>query len=462
MTTVTITEPPTLSFTTSVTSSCTGKSTGSASVSVSGGTPSYTYNWSTTPTQTGITASGLPAGTYTATITDANGCVDTAIATIGSVPSPTVTVTDDTTICSGQNITLSASDGGNYLWNSGATTSTISVSPTSTTNYFVASSNGFCADTAFLIVTVNQKPIIFITGDTIICKGDSTVLIASGGSNYLWNTGTTTSSITVNPSSSTSYSITVANTNGCTASSIINIVVSSPPTAIVSGATICAGQNTTITVSGGGNYLWSNGSTNSTISVSPSVSTTYSVVVSIGTCKDTASTSVIVNPMPNVNVTGNTIITQGTSTTLTATLIDKGIYSWNNGSTGSSIVVAPLLTTIYCVNVTIANICSDSSCITVYIDTVDCFSSQSPAISNIFSPNGDNINDLFSIEGMDKCPFYSLRIYDRWGKLIFQSEEKNKYWDGTTSTNEKSPDGTYYYIINNEVNRKKGFVTLLR
>ncbi|GAB1856886.1 hypothetical protein MHTCC0001_17220 [Flavobacteriaceae bacterium MHTCC 0001] len=120
----------------------------------------------------------------------------------------------DVTICEGDSTTLTASGGTTYLWNTGATTASITVSPTTTTTYSVTVSDGTTSDNDDVVVTVNALPVADAGADVTIDSGNSTTLTASGGGTYLWSTGETTASIVVSPTSTTTYTVTVT-TNGC-------------------------------------------------------------------------------------------------------------------------------------------------------------------------------------------------------------------------------------------------------
>ncbi|MBK8670920.1 MAG: hypothetical protein IPN89_16320 [Saprospiraceae bacterium] len=142
---------------------------------------------------------------------------------------------------------MTASGGTTYGWSNGATTSAITVSPTSTTTYnvTVTDSNGCQASTS-LTVTVNPLPTPAIAGNTVICNGGSTTLTASGGTIYVWSNGASTSAITVSPTSTTTYNVTVSDANGCQASTSVIVTVNPLPTPAITGNTvICSGGSTT-------------------------------------------------------------------------------------------------------------------------------------------------------------------------------------------------------------------------
>src|SRR5690606_12539735 len=142
---------------------------------------------------------------------------DTESATVTVSNAPNAGISGDLSICNGESTTLTASGGGTYLWSTGSTNASITVSPSSTTTYSVTVTNaGGCTDTESAMVTVSNAPNAGISGDLSICNGESTTLTASGGGTYLWSTGSTNASITVSPSSTTTYSVTVTNAGGCT------------------------------------------------------------------------------------------------------------------------------------------------------------------------------------------------------------------------------------------------------
>ena len=157
--------------------------------------------------------------------------------------------------------------------------------------------------------------------------------------------------------------------------------------------------------------------------------------------------------------TADTSISQGQNITLTAS--GGTSYVWSNGATTSAIVVSPTATTQYCVSAsdTVGN-CPGNACKTITVKT--CESIGGIVIPNVFSPNGDGVNDVFSISGLDKCSSYSLKIYNRWGIPIFETAETGFVWDGRTSAGVNAEEGTYFYILTNNTATRKGFVTLLR
>jgi gliding motility-associated-like protein len=272
----------------------------------------------------------------------------------------------------------------------------------------------------------------------------------------------------VNPSTTTTYTVVTSNGSGCTASAISTVTVSLPPVASANGATVCAGQSAMLTASGGANYSWSDGETTSSIIITPTAASTYTVFVSNGSCKDTANASVLVNPSPAAAAYSNVTITHGQSTTLAAS--GGTSYSWNNGNAGANITVTPFVTTIYCVTVVNSFGCHDSACVKVTVKDIDCSVSKVGElfIPNAFSPNGDGDNDRIKLlYGNYSCiDTYSFIVYNRWGEKVFETIDPAAEWDGSYKGSMEGSAVFVYYmkatLISGEEVVKKGNISLVR
>lgn len=212
-----------------------------------------------------------------------------------------------------------------------------------------------------------QSASIMASKETI-CNGDTAILTAKGGTNYIWSTGETLASIKVIPTNTTTYNVTI--TDGIGGGSIVTktITVNNTPTATISTTriNICPGDTTTLTASGGTNYKWSTGQTTALIKVSPKINTNYTVTVNNASeCSDTASTTIYPDIIPTPVRAYPDTICSGSSTLLRAGLGMS--YLWSDGGTSDSIKVSPLITTIYSVKVTTANGCTYSSQDTVVV-----------------------------------------------------------------------------------------------
>jgi hypothetical protein len=228
---------------------------------------------------------------------------------------PTVSVTGANAICVGSSVVLTGTGASTYSWNTGPTTSTISVSPTVTTTYSVAGTgtNG-CSNSSTKTVTVNPIPTINTSGSSSsICNGQNANLVANGASTYTWMPGALTgSSVTANPSSSTIYTVTGTSAGGCTNTAQTNVIVNPLPAvnATTSNSIICGAPyqgTTTLNASGASTYTWLPGSTSgNAISVSPSVTTTYSVIgTSTANCSNMAMITVSVSTCAGIQQVTN-------------------------------------------------------------------------------------------------------------------------------------------------------------
>jgi hypothetical protein len=338
--TITINATPTVAVTSATI--CSGTST---VLTASG---ANTYSWSTSAITPTISVSPTANTVYTVIGTNTLGCSQTRTTSVTVAANPTVAVTS-ATICTGSSANLTASGATTYSWNTGATTATISVSPTANTTYTVRGINAAgCSQTRTTSVIVTSSPTVTVNSATI-CAGTSTILTASGANTYTWNTGVQTTTLSVNPASTTVYTIT-GRLNGCATSDVktATVTVRATPTVAVTSATICSGTSTVLTASGANTYSWSTSATTPTISVSPTTNTTYTVrgTNTLG-CSQTKTTSVIVTSSPSISVNSATIC-QGNNAMLTANGVSS--YTWNTGSNNSSISVSPSSTTIYTVS----------------------------------------------------------------------------------------------------------------
>ncbi|HWR33898.1 MAG TPA: hypothetical protein VN451_10240, partial [Chitinophagaceae bacterium] len=340
--------------------------------------PGFTVVWYNAPTGGSIVASPIlnTAGTVTYyaasrdNITLCESITRTPVTlTITQVPAATITAGGATTFCQGGNVVLTANAGTSYLWSTGATTQSITVSTAG--SYSVTVTTGSCVSTSpSTTVTVNPLPAASVSagGPTTFCQGLSVVLTASAGSSWLWSNGATTQSITVTTSGN--YSVTVTNSFGCSANSAATSVTvnPNPPAVVTAGGpiTFCQGGSVTLTANAGTAYLWSNGATTQSISVNgPLGPTNYTVqVTQAGGCVSNSPTTVVtVNSVPVANITAGGPLTfcQGSNVVLTAS--PGSSWLWSNGATTQSITVTN--SGSFSVVVTNASGCSNSSSSTV-------------------------------------------------------------------------------------------------
>ncbi len=316
-----------------------------------------TYLWSNGATTPSINVNA--AGTYSVTASTSNGCSGNAAVSVMQNPTPDVHISGNTVICSGVGTTLTANASNAYVWSNGVTTQSITANNPGIYTVTVSNAEG-CSNTASVNVTIMED--VTISGVSSICEGQSTTLSVSGEGTYLWSNGATTSFISVVQPGL--YSVTVSLPNGCSSSAFTNVTNASNPTPSISGnTTLCQGQTTTLTANGGNSYIWSNGSTTNSINVAQSG--VYTVTATnVEGCSATTNVTVVVNPLPNVIITGNSSFCQGDNTTLTVT--GASTYAWNNSSTVESITVSSAGT--YTVTGTDANGCTNTATKTVMVN----------------------------------------------------------------------------------------------
>ncbi len=325
------------------------------SITLTAGTAG-SYTWGPSGNN-GTTETVSPGTTTTYTLTGANGaCSASTTATVSVTPTPTITASaSPTAICVGLSSVLTAGGATNYTWQpGGATTSTISVSPGSTSTYTVTGNDLGCTSTQVVSVTVNPLPTLNVTANpTSLCVGQTTTLSVSGALTYTWsaNAGSAiASSATVTPAATDTYTVNATDINGCTNSGTVNVPVGAGAAiGITSTQTaVCSGQSTTLTGSGATNYTWlPGGQITSTITVNPSVTTTYTLNGTTGLCNGSETITVIVTATPTVTpVASSSSICSGTSTTLTASGATN--YTWMpGGATTNTVSVSPTTNTTY-------------------------------------------------------------------------------------------------------------------
>jgi hypothetical protein len=339
--------------------------TGNSSICV-GATATLTANGAATYTWTpgnGHTATVVTPTLSTTTTYTLEGnntvCYSTITGTIVVSPSPTLTITGGTPICSGSSVILNVGSATTYTWSANAgssTANTVTVSPTSTDTYTVSGANGGCVKTQTVTINVTSTPTLSIFGTTSICNGSNTTLTAAGGATYTWsaNAGSVnTNTVNVNPTSSDTYTVSSDN-SGCSASKTVTINVVNTPTINISGPTmVCSGNTVILNASGTATYTWSSnagGTNTSSVSITPSITDTYTVSGDISGVCPTVNQTVTVTYVttPTVSITGTTTICAGDSTTLKGSGATSYTWSANAGSlTTDTAKVSPASTNTF-------------------------------------------------------------------------------------------------------------------
>jgi len=392
----------------------------SAPPTLNAGNTGSTYLWNTAATTQSIVAAS--SGTYSVSVTTSANCTATFDATVNLAPLVNVALGNDTSICQGASVLLDAgTDPGSFTWNTGATSQTITVQSAGT--YEVTLSNGFCSASDAISVSLLDAPTNTLQ-DVTTCS-DNTVTLDAGnaGSTYLWSTGAT--SRTISPSANGSYSVQIMNGEGCVSEFTANVVLVAPPVVELGMDTVlCEGQELTlVAVNAGSTYLWNTGATSSTITVRQAG--TYSVVVSNSQCQRNDAITVLFNPSPARMATRQLFACLDEDPGQIA--LDAGNpgsqFLWNTGST-SQIIQAD---TYGYFSVVITN---TYDCVVHDSVLVSEFCPSAIYVPNTFTPNFDGMNDEFIPVGKNIATM-QLLIFDRWGTLLFESNDPNIGWNGT-------------------------------
>lgn len=320
------------------------------------------YLWNNGATSESITVSST--GNYMVTVTDVNGCNGNAAQMVTVSSNPTPSITGSTSICSGNFTTLSAGSFASYNWSTGATTSSISVSSAGSYSVTVTDING-CSGMTSRSVTVNSLPTPTVTpnGPTTFCAGGSVLLNAGSYASYMWNTGSTTMTISANTNGN--FMVTVTDVNGCTGMASQAVTVNSNPVVAISPSgptTFCQGDSVMLNAGNYVSYNWNTGSTTQSITVYGSQPYCVTVTNSNGCTGNSCQfVQVFAQPTPSITPSGPTTFCSGHSVTLSAGTFVT--YLWNTGATTATLNATT--TGIYTVTVANVNNCTGSASISV-------------------------------------------------------------------------------------------------
>jgi gliding motility-associated-like protein len=479
------------------------------------GATTYTLNPGN-QTGTSFTVSPSTNTTYTINGNDgttgcANASSDTGLASITVSSTPTISIVplgSNSVICNGSSVIITPQGATSYTLNPGNQVSSTNfiVSPTTgTTTYTLDGTDGTttCANVAagqsIFSINVNATPTVSIgsVSSNSICSGASTVITPAGATTYTLNPGNQIgTSFTVSPTSSTTYTIngndgSTSCINASSDAGLTNITVNQTPTVNVSGISLDSakcGQATGgvngITIVGGApnyTYQWydANGAITGATSLTLSNVATgnYSLQVTdangcmangaggVTTFSVPASTAVhaqfSTNPSLPTGTVPLAIIFNNTSN-------GASNYIWSFGDAANTYTTSTNANFTYtsigtytATLVAINGACSDTARVVIVAEIP-----TSIIIPNIFSPNGDGVNDEFFIinTGMSSM---NCDIFNRWGQLLYTLTAPDQSWDGKLINGDKAPEGTYMYILeahglDNKVYKQQGTVTLVR
>lgn len=423
--TVTVTPLPVVTVSPANATICSGSN---VTLTANGGT---TYTWSPgtgLSSTTGSTVTASPTQTTTYTITGTtNGCSGTTTKTVTVNPTPSLTASAvDNTLCLGEQATLNVTGGGTYTWSGNGLNSTsgasVTANPTQTTTYSVSSTVAGCTGTSTVQVTVNQLPTVSASAsDNNLCVGSPSTLTATGAQSFVWNggdiTGLSTNPITVNPTQTTTYTVTGTDGNGCTNTGTVTVNVNGTApslNATTNKDTICEGTTITLSATGATNYSWTGNGLNSTsgsdVTANPTQSTTFVVSSSDGGCNATAQVSVFVNPAPN---TPSISINNGMLVSSPATY-----YQWYfngqpiQGATNQA--YTPTQDGNYSVQITDANGCSSASSDFAFTTSVN----EAAFGGNVSIFPNPSFGEAFIDITMNKPSHISIRLFNSVGQTL--------------------------------------------
>lgn len=416
---VTISQPSALSLSASQNEGTCGNANGSATVNASGGISPYAYLWSNG--QTNSTATGLAAGNYTVTVTDANNCTVTENFTLVNADSPSLSMSSANVLCNGNNngsATVTPTGGTNpitYNWSNGGTTSTINNLSPGTYSVTVTDANN-CTSTSSATITqpgvLNSSAASTNTSCNGACDGAVSALASSGTSpyNYTWSGTLGTGSGKTNVCAGT-YTVTVTDANNC--SSTASATVNQPAAIILTSSSTqatCGSLNGSATINasggaGGFSYLWNNGQTGST--ATGLIAGTYTVTITDASgCSNSTNVSVSNDIPTTLSISSENVSCYGGNNG-SATAVPGGgtlpySYTWSNGSNGSGI--NSLAAGTYTVTVSDANNCTAIQ--SVVISEPDSIA-LNPASTNISCTGADNGSVSVNVSGGTSPYIYS-------------------------------------------------------
>ena len=406
------------------------------------------------------------SGNYIDSLTTYSGCDSVVTLDIVFSNNPTVT-SPDLQLCLGDSTLLIPSGATTYTWsptvNFVDNLGQMWVNPTVTSNYVLQGTNlEGCIDLDTVIVVVNPLPNIqLIVSDNSVCFGSPVQFNASGGDSYSWTGQDLNMYIgdnqLINPLNSGMYVVIGTSVSGCTSSDSTFILVNPIPSisAIPESSEICFGEYVSFQILGADFYQWSNGQSSTIYTYQPLISESLTI---IGTttfgCTDTTQVAVIVHPNPIADFILDRNLLTSDDPTITISNLSSGnlVNLWDFGD-GNQLVNSlntieysyPFSEGDYLIKLTVSSIdgCMDSTEQLIQIKGDVIY-----YVPNCFTPDGDEFNNSFLpifTSGFDPMN-YELTIYNRWGEIVFVSENHLTAWNGSYN-NMICPDGIYSYII---------------
>jgi large repetitive protein len=446
------------------------------------------------------------SGSINVTMTNTSGCTSTATQTVSIGVNPTPVVTGDNSNCqfTSTNYSINTTPGSIYVWtvnngtligsNQGATAQ-VNWNSYGNGEVTVTEVNSYgCTGTYTMPVSVFQQPVPVISGNATGCLHSSGNIYLSptiAGTTYSWSVnggiilspnGSNTVNVAWTSSGNNSVTLTVSNSDGCDSTITFPVTVAALTAPSVQANTLSGCPPLNVVFSGnepasGQTYTWTFGDNLYSSSPNPAhtfnTTGTYNVTVvttnGVG-CADTANTTVQVYNVPqaafNHNYETETYIIGESDLQINNTTVGGTNYFWSFGTSDSSVAFEPthIYTTPgeYAIDLITIN---QNGCIHRTSKEITVRNRELLYLPNAFTPNGDNMNDYFSLH-YSNISSVSVSIFNRWGQKIFTSEDRDFKWDGTFNGNPVEM-GVYVYKVRatgeaGKEHTKIGSVTIVR
>jgi hypothetical protein len=413
-----------------------------ASINLTAGGTAIAQTWSTAEFTNSISVS--TAGTYALVALDTNGCSLSDAISVSTASLPVVALGSDVTQCGGS-VTLDAGNAGNnYLWNTTATTQTISANSTGTYSVSVTDAVTGCVGTDAIDVTINPNPTVALGMDVTQCEGTVTLDAGNAGANFSWSTTESTQTITV--SATGTYSVTVTDAvTACSSTDAIDVTINANPVvALGSDITQCGGSVNLDASNAGANYSWSTAETSQVITVSSTGTYSVTVTDAVTGCAGTDMIDVTINTVPTVTfaLSVDTVCSADNAFVLTGGSPAGGTYSGAGVNAGNfEPSTAPMGTSAITYTYVDANSCSDVATQYIYVDVCAGISENS-VVDAVIYPNPSSGAVYISIPAGSTV----VEVYNATGQLVV-SKSVNA---GTTSIEmENKENGIYFVKISN-------------
>jgi len=408
--------------------------------------------------QNGSTANNFlvtQAGTYWVRVTSANGCSKSDTIHVTYINAQNVNLGADSSLCIGDSLHLQTNvAGANYLWSTGELTAAITVHASGT--YWLRADNGACIVSDTIRLTFNPRPVVSLGADTSICEKQVLSLYATtANAVYLWQNNSTLDHFVVQQPGLYWAQVIVS---GCsTRDSIVVTYKPLPHVNIGNDTTLCINSLLVLTAADPSiqSYKWQDNSTQATFTVNHA-GIYHVAVTGINDCINNDTIIILPKSLPDVNLGKDTFLCGSQKIVLDPHLTNVNLL-WQDGSSGQTFIVTD--PGVY--HVTATNTCG-STTDQIIVSRGHC-KLQMP---NSFTPNRDGLNDVFGIKYPGFIKTFEMKIFNRWGEVIYSSHDPYAGWDGKYKGIDQ-PTGNYVWtIIFTDIDGKKestkGYVLLLR